>query len=203
MKFNRTYFLFQIFFRKIKTCLSILLLFNLLALTGGCSLFKKDTSGSDFSNQISRFSKNDAIKTLQTGEKEFQLAINDNLTQGDNGPWKGILGWRSFYFPYQMRFLPDKYISVVQSHGDYLLSHPDQNIVLEGDADARGSRDMNMILGENRAKEVAKILIAQGVAKKRIKLISFGSERPVALGTDELSYQLNRRVDIVYTDKSN
>lgn len=67
---------------------------------------------------------------------------------------------------------------------------------LEGHADERGSREYNLALGERRAKAVANYLSIQGIDMSRIETISYGEEKPVALGKDEESYQLNRRVEL-------
>ena len=69
-------------------------------------------------------------------------------------------------------------------------------IRLEGHADERGSREYNLALGERRAKAVANYLSIQGIDMSRIETISYGEEKPVALGKDEESYQLNRRVEL-------
>jgi len=67
---------------------------------------------------------------------------------------------------------------------------------LEGHADERGSREYNLALGERRAKAVADYLAIQGVSRSRIDIVSYGEERPVALGSDESAWAQNRRVEL-------
>ncbi len=67
---------------------------------------------------------------------------------------------------------------------------------LEGHADERGTREYNLALGERRAKAVANYLAIQGVDRARIETISYGEEKPVALGHSEQSWSLNRRVEL-------
>ena len=83
-------------------------------------------------------------------------------------------------------------------HANYLNSAPGVQIILEGHADERGTREYNLALGEDRAKSVGNVLQALGVSLNRIQTVSYGEERPVALGSDESSWSLNRRVEILY-----
>ena len=69
-------------------------------------------------------------------------------------------------------------------------------MTLEGHADERGSREYNLALGERRAKAIANYLILQGIDRSRIETVSYGEERPAALGSDEESWSRNRRVEL-------
>jgi hypothetical protein len=69
---------------------------------------------------------------------------------------------------------------------------------LEGHADERGSREYNIGLGERRAQAVRRVLMLQGAAQTQITTVSYGEERPAQTGTDEESWRLNRRVELVY-----
>ncbi len=71
------------------------------------------------------------------------------------------------------------------------------HIRLEGNADERGTREYNLALGEKRADAVAQYMEANGVAKSRIEIISYGKERPTDLGHDEAAWAKNRRVDFI------
>lgn len=68
---------------------------------------------------------------------------------------------------------------------------------LEGHADERGTREYNLALGERRAKAVADYLALQGVNKSRIEVISYGEEKPVAMGSTEAALAKNRRVELI------
>ena len=109
------------------------------------------------------------------------------------------LATRVIYFDFDKSIIKDEFKDVITAHADYLVSHPDVAVVLEGHADERGSREYNIALGERRAKAVEQLFIVQGVMQKQIQVISFGEERPVALGHDESAWALNRRVEILYS----
>jgi peptidoglycan-associated lipoprotein len=66
-------------------------------------------------------------------------------------------------------------------------------ITVEGHADERGTREHNLALGEKRANAVKVFLIANGVAAARITVVSYGKERPLALGANESAWSQNRR----------
>jgi peptidoglycan-associated lipoprotein len=67
------------------------------------------------------------------------------------------------------------------------------NVVIEGHADERGTREYNIALGERRADSVKRQLVADGVRADRIEVISYGKERPAVMGNTEEAYRLNRR----------
>lgn len=66
-------------------------------------------------------------------------------------------------------------------------------VVVEGHADERGTREYNIALGERRANEVKRHLVVNGVKAERVDVISYGKERPAAIGNTEAVYKLNRR----------
>jgi len=108
------------------------------------------------------------------------------------------LSQRTFYFDFDRSTIRSDDRSVIMAHGEYLVTHPNVRVALNGYTDERGSREYNLALGEQRAKSVADLLLLQGVGKDQINVVSYGEERPAALGHDEASWQQNRRVVIVY-----
>ncbi|MFT5259346.1 MAG: peptidoglycan-associated lipoprotein [Saprospiraceae bacterium] len=120
----------------------------------------------------------------------------------DGGPM-GIdendpLGKRTIYFEYNSSSLTFEGDQVAQAHGQFLADHPEIYLTLEGHADERGTGEYNLALAEDRAKIVSRFFAAYGVDGGRVQLVSYGEERPVALGHDEVAYSLNRRVEIIY-----
>jgi peptidoglycan-associated lipoprotein len=75
----------------------------------------------------------------------------------------------------------------------WLKKYPTYNITVEGHADERGTREYNLALGERRANAVKEYLAANGLPAARVKTISYGKERPVALGSNEAAWSQNRR----------
>ena len=75
----------------------------------------------------------------------------------------------------------------------WLRKNPDINVVLEGHADERGTREYNLALGERRANSAKDYLMTYGISENRISVISYGKERPVDSGSNPLSWSKNRR----------
>jgi peptidoglycan-associated lipoprotein len=83
--------------------------------------------------------------------------------------------------------------AILASQAQWLARYPNVRVTVEGHADERGTREYNLALGERRANAARNMLISLGVAAARIAVVSFGKERPVALGSDESSWAQNRR----------
>lgn len=116
---------------------------------------------------------------------------------GSGGP-DDPLNQRVVYFDYDSSSLTPESQRVVEAHASYLAGNPGVSVVLEGHADERGTREYNIALGEERAKSVGRLMQVLGVSESRIQNVSYGEERPAALGSDEGSWSLNRRVEILY-----
>ncbi len=82
---------------------------------------------------------------------------------------------------------------ILDSQAQWLTQFPNTRITLEGHADERGTREYNLALGDRRANAAKNYLAARGVSPARITTISYGKERPIALGSDEASWAQNRR----------
>lgn len=81
----------------------------------------------------------------------------------------------------------------LEKQAAWLNKWPAVTITVEGHCDERGTREYNLALGERRANSVKDYLVALGVNPSRIKTISYGKERPVALGSNESAWAQNRR----------
>ena len=109
------------------------------------------------------------------------------------------LSKRTVYFEFDSAEIAAQDREIILAHAQYLASHPEAKVVLEGHADERGTREYNIALGERRAKAVSQLMLLSGVAQSQMDIISFGEERPVALGHDESAWRVNRRVEILYS----
>jgi peptidoglycan-associated lipoprotein len=83
--------------------------------------------------------------------------------------------------------------AILQSQAQWLARYPNKRVTIEGHCDERGTRDYNIALGERRANAAKNYLISLGIDASRISTVSYGKERPIALGSDEASYAQNRR----------
>ena len=83
--------------------------------------------------------------------------------------------------------------AVLRSQAQWLARYPNVRVSIEGHCDERGTRDYNLALGERRANSAKNFLASLGINAARISTISYGKERPDALGSDENAYARNRR----------
>ncbi|GAA4643068.1 peptidoglycan-associated lipoprotein Pal [Pontixanthobacter gangjinensis] len=83
--------------------------------------------------------------------------------------------------------------AALQSQAQYLMRYTNITVTIEGHADERGTRDYNLALGERRANSAKNYLTSLGVPASRISTVSYGKERPVAVGSNEQAWAQNRR----------
>jgi peptidoglycan-associated lipoprotein len=109
-----------------------------------------------------------------------------------------ILSKRSVYYDYDSSVVKDEFKPLVTAHARYLAQNREARVVIQGNTDERGSREYNIALGQRRADSVKQMMLLLGAQETQIESVSFGEEKPRALGKDEESYAQNRRSDLVY-----
>jgi peptidoglycan-associated lipoprotein len=102
------------------------------------------------------------------------------------------------YFEFDRSEIRPEFNAMLAAHGEYLANVPTATVRLEGHADERGSREYNIGLGERRALAVRQVLLLAGAQASQVTTVSYGEERAAVFGSDEESYSLNRRVELVY-----
>ena len=102
------------------------------------------------------------------------------------------LGDRVF-FARDQSTLSDQARATLTGQAQWLGANPSYAIIMEGHADEQGTREYNLALGARRASAAQNFLVSQGVAANRIRTVSYGKERPVAVCSDEECYSRNRR----------
>ena len=97
------------------------------------------------------------------------------------------------FFATNESILTTKSRDTLRKQATWLRDNSSVNIVIEGHADERGTREYNLALGERRANAAKDYLMTYGVSADRISVISYGKERPVDSGSNPLSWSKNRR----------
>lgn len=90
-------------------------------------------------------------------------------------------------------------MATLDAQSAWLTGNPDLNILIEGHADEQGTRAYNLALGARRANAVRGYLISNGVLDSRIRVVTYGKERPVEVCSDESCWSQNRRAVTVVT----
>jgi peptidoglycan-associated lipoprotein len=96
------------------------------------------------------------------------------------------------FFDFDKSSLRDDGKATLDKQADWLSKYPTVNVQVAGNTDERGTEEYNLALGQRRANSAASYLKAKGVAEARIATISFGKDRPVAMGSDEQAWAQNR-----------
>ena len=136
-------------------------------------------------------------------DERGSTTMGDAQTSGARagGAWSGSaldnpdspLYTKVIYFEFDKSEIRSEFYDVLRAHADYLSSNGEVNLIVEGHADERGSREYNIGLGERRAKAVLRFLEAQGVNPRQLSTLSYGEERPEDPGHYEAAWALNRR----------
>lgn len=115
-----------------------------------------------------------------------------------NDPNNALLSKRSAYFPFDVDAVQAADKPMVQAHGEYLGKNAARKVTVEGNCDERGSSEYNLGLGNRRANNVKKMLVLSGAKAAQVDTVSFGEEKPKAVGHDEAAWSQNRRADLNY-----
>jgi len=136
-------------------------------------------------------------------------AIAPITTEGMNGKVlailtdpKSALSKRSVYFDYDQYVIKDEFKPLVDAHAKFLASQPNYRMLIQGNADERGSREYNLALGQKRADTLRQALKLLGVREAQLESVSLGKEKPKNEGHDEAAWAENRRDDMLYRDST-
>ena len=120
----------------------------------------------------------------KSGDASFSAAEMDNET---DRPFKDIL------FDYDKYTIRKEARPILDTAASALHENREQNIIIEGHTDERGTNEYNLALGEKRAKATMQYLRSLGVSPKRMTIMTFGEEKPICASQNESCWQRNRR----------
>ena len=104
----------------------------------------------------------------------------------------------SVYFDFDKFDIKPESQATITAFSNYMKVDGNARLVIEGNADERGTTEYNLALGQKRAEAVRKALNLLGVADNQIEAVSFGEEKPAVMGSNEAAYAKNRRVEFNY-----
>ena len=106
---------------------------------------------------------------------------------------QAMSGRDTIYFDTDMFNIDAEDQAALRQQATYLQQYPNIRATIEGHADERGTREYNLALGERRANAAKNYLVSLGVPADRLSVVSYGKERPVAIGSNEQAWARNRR----------
>lgn len=172
---------------KLKKWTNLVLISSLIFLVAACH--KKPQQGAGYGGYYSHRQ----AQALGLGEESSFGRQSERNEQ--------MLSKRVYYFAFDSNVVQENDRPAINANADYLRSHPNARVLLEGHTDPRGSREYNIALGERRAKAVADIMVGRGVHPSQIRIVSYGAEKLAAPGHNESAYQLDRRVVLLFLRK--
>ena len=111
-----------------------------------------------------------------------------------------MMGDDTIYFDTDRFNIDSTDAAALSRQAQWLQQYPAKRATVEGHADERGTRDYNLALGERRANAAKNYLLSVGIAASRVSTVSYGKERPIALGSNETAWAQNRRAVTVTLD---
>jgi peptidoglycan-associated lipoprotein len=132
--------------------------------------------------------RDELVQALVEGAAETESAVAELEKVG---------GSFVLYFAYDDTEIDEVATRVIIEHANFMQNNPSVRLRLEGHADERGTREYNLALGENRALSVKEVLGLYNL-EDRVVVVSYGEEKPVAIGHNEEAWEKNRRVEFVY-----
>jgi peptidoglycan-associated lipoprotein len=111
-----------------------------------------------------------------------------------------MMGDDTIYFDTDRYNIDSADAAALGKQASWLGQYPAKRITVEGHADERGTREYNLALGERRANAAKNHMVSLGIEPGRITTVSYGKERPIALGSDESAWAQNRRAVTVTLD---
>ncbi len=135
-------------------------------------------------------------------------ATNTNQGTVQSGPAPGtqadfvttLMGQDTIYFDTDRHNIDSSDAAALAAQAQWLIKYPGKRASIEGHCDERGTRDYNLALGDKRANAAKNYLVSMGVDAGRLTVISYGKERPIAVGSNEDAWAKNRRAVTVSVD---
>lgn len=163
----------------------------------GCAILALSSCATRHRNGNGYYSQPSVSDADLNGAEVSGAGGPDNFGANGGSPCD-LLHKRTYYFDFDRSDVRAEDRPAICANANYLASHPNQRVRVEGHTDPRGSREYNVALAERRANAVAEILRAKGVNSCRMRVVSYGAERLACPGHSEEAYQLDRRAVIDY-----
>jgi len=138
----------------------------------------------------------------QPFERKAMAGADRNAGKSDPAGLKaanGVPSLRTIYYDYDRFEIKDEYRRLVEAHATYLRENPSARMMIQGNADERGSREYNVGLGQRRSEGLKRALLLLGAKESQVESVSLGEEKPACTDHAENCWWKNRRGDIRYS----
>ncbi|MCZ6512992.1 MAG: OmpA family protein [Nitrospinae bacterium] len=139
-------------------------------------------------------------QVMQMQDEVFAAPETEPVQEARVLPFQDETQLQDVHFEYDQDSLDSKTKVILRSNADWLKQNPNARVEIQGHADERGSNNYNLGLGERRALQTKKFLIAVGVDESRLYTISYGEEKPFCFQSNENCWWENRRAHFTVAD---
>jgi len=123
--------------------------------------------------------------------------LSEQRAKARMGTDRSVFENEDIYFEFDSIRLTPEAQEILSQKAAWLDLNPRARVTIEGHCDNRGTNEYNLALGEGRAQSARDFLVDLGIARSRLVTLSYGEERPIAIGQDEETWARNRRVHLV------
>jgi peptidoglycan-associated lipoprotein len=140
-----------------------------------------------------------APETAQQETATEGAGASESLETADTGIMEGRTSGPMVpvYFEFDSSKITGEQVQRIETNADFIKKNAQLNVRIEGNTDPRGTQEYNLALGERRAQSAKSYLVNLGVDAERLSTVSFGEEKLLVFGHDEISWAQNRRADFV------
>jgi peptidoglycan-associated lipoprotein len=140
-----------------------------------------------------------APETAQQETATEGAGASESLETADTGIMEGRTSGPMVpvYFEFDSSKITGEQVQRIETNADFIKKNAQLNVRIEGNCDPRGTQEYNLALGERRAQSAKSYLVNLGVDAERLSTVSFGEEKLLLFGHDEISWAQNRRADFV------
>ena len=175
------------------------LLLSILLVAAGCQTTPEDqkAAGVEDRTQPGKPGAPKPVQSPQVGKLDVTKPGAKDLSGMLKDP-ANILSKRQIFFDYDRFDVKDEYRPLVEAHAKYLRENPNAKMLIQGNADERGSREYNVALGQKRSDNVKKMLVLLGAREAQVESVSLGEEKPACADHNEQCWAKNRRGEMLY-----
>ena len=165
----------------------VLLILGAMFLLASCETATKDAVKSDASSSTTTTSASKSTANVSKGKSSLfgsskQTPADKLISVGDR-----------VLFDYDSSELSPEAKLTLDKQSRFLRANSDLTFTIEGHCDERGTREYNLALGEKRATAVRDYLVIEGISSDRVRVISYGKEKPAVVGSNDMAWSKNRR----------
>ena len=177
---------------------SLLLILALVAVVGGCKKSPPDTEPTpppDTQAREERATPPPKPPSREVEDDAWTKPIKEPRPSAQDLNAENKL--QTVYFAFDSSDLTPSTQSTLKQNAQVLKAYPEYDLVIQGHCDERGTIEYNLALGERRASSVRDYLASLGIRRNRIRVVSYGEERPVAMEHNESAWSRNRRAEFL------